>query len=142
MSKSISPLSLSRRSPAKSSTLDTSLRLLPPTASLNDHTKDLITSLHAQQGQIVQVVKENREMEERLVRMEEEVRSLRREQAEADLLISNLVDIFSCSKPKSDLQTQGLEKEHPMLFSRLKHFRERLESFLDQKSTSSRTNVK
>lgn len=80
-------------------------------------------------------------MEERLMRMEEEVRSLRREQAEADLLISNLVDIFSCSRPRIDLPTQGLEKEHPMLFSRLKHFRERLETFLDQKS-SSRTNVK
>lgn len=114
--------------------------MLQSSACLNGHTRDLVSTLHEQQTQLTQVTKENWEMEQQLMRMEEEIRMLRREQGEADQLISSLVDMFSCSKPRVDQQSQGLEKEHPMLYSRLKHFRERLESFLGQKST--RTTVK
>lgn len=118
-----SPVKISRHSPTSP---------LSPGEDLRAQTAAMVATLHQQQAQLTTVNRQNRDMEQRLLALESELRMLKKDQAEADQLISNLVDIFACMKPKEDT-SKCLEQDHPALYLRLRGFRDRLENFLELK---------
>ena len=102
-----------------------------PSSDLRQQLSSMLLTLHTQQSTLQQVTKENLAREAQLSLLERDLVVLKREQQEADALIASLVDIFTSVRETGE--DIDLKTEHPVLYSRLRGFRLRLETFLEKK---------